>query len=201
MPVSRCVCGCNRPIYVSGIPGGGAPVGTPNASSYAAAALQCHGCGEYVCKPCAAKAPGLSPMGSTCPSCGGKLAFPGVEPAGGFPLAGLAAAGVPGRPGARPAARRAPAGPPRITNPAATLSLVLGVVGVACCLGSLSPVGGCIGMLVDCATIGVGAFALLKARNTGVGMTTSIIGLALGVINLIVTLIGTIAGVARLYLG
>jgi hypothetical protein len=186
MSVSRCVCGCNRQIYVSSIPGGGAPVSMPNAAAYATAALQCHGCGRYICKPCSESRRGLSPMGS-CPSCGGNLAFPGVEPPGGFPLAPVAldAAG-------RPVAARRPAGPPTYSNTIGTISLVLGVLGMLCCVGSLNPIAGCMGLLVDFAAILTGSLGVLKARNTGVGMIPSGIGLALGVINLLVTIVATI---------
>ncbi len=186
MSVTRCVCGCNRRIYVSSVPGGGAPVSMPNAAAYAAAALQCHGCGEYICKPCSVSRPGLNPMGS-CPSCGGNLAFPGVEPPAGFPLAAptLDAAG-------RPVPRKGPTGPPTYTNTVGTISMALGFLGVLCCVGSLSPVSGCMGLLVDFAAILTGSLGLLKARNTGVGMIPSGIGFALGVINLLVTIIATL---------
>ena len=190
MSVYKCGRGCSRQIFESSITGGGAPVAMANANAYASAALQCHGCGQYFCEACSKRDPSLSPM-SSCPTCGGDLAFPGVAPPAGFPLAGVALGLA--TPAASAVQRSRRPSPSRPSNKAATFSFMLGCLGALCCFGTFMPseVGiafaGCAAFLVDVSAILTGAIGVLKARATGVGMGLSITGIALGLINLLVT--------------
>ncbi len=183
MSVHNCGRGCDRQIFVSSI--GGAPVGMPGGSQYTTASLQCHGCGKYICSRCVGRPPALSPM-SSCPSCGGQLSWPGVEPPGGF-LSRGGGAGVATAGGMNVA--RSMAGPSQ-TNGAATFSFLLAIMGVFCCAVSYmaTPLG-CMGMMVNLFAICLGAIGLLKWRSNGVGMFMSVAGIVIGLVNLLTTVV------------
>lgn len=191
MSVHGCGRGCGRQIYVSMVPGGGAPVSLPNASKYTPAALYCQSCREYICVSCASRPPGLSPM-HDCPSCGTQLSYPGVHgvetpgrasTASGEPIARSAAAA------SSRAAMQQTAGP---SNGAAMASLFLAGVGSMCCLLSAVTPSGCFGFFINPAAIALGATGLLKARATGVGMVPAVIGVALGVLNFLMSMLLTL---------
>jgi hypothetical protein len=75
------------------------------------------------------------------------------------------------------------------------MSFSLGLLGVLFCIGSFVPCAGCLGFFVDFGAIGAGALGVMKARNTGTGMGLSIAGIALGVVNLVMTAIVTILAI------
>lgn len=188
MSVHGCGRGCGRQIYVSMVPGGGAPVSLPNASKYTPAALYCQSCREYICVSCASRPPGLSPM-HDCASCGTQLSYPGVH--------GVASSGGSSTASGEPIARSAAAASSRAamqqtsgpSNGPAMASLFLAGIGSMCCLLSAVTPSGCFGFFINLAAIVSGATGLLKARATGVGMIPALIGLALGLFNLLISML------------